>query len=100
MRQFAYGDSRLFGEDARHFLVRAPVGTADGVEEVQRRVVALGLDAVAERGLHAALCGTAVAAPWRDQRKNQNIVAGRGRLDGGTFAGQSAADDQYVGADE
>jgi hypothetical protein len=41
-----------------------------------------------------------VAAPGRHERKNQDVVTGRGRLDRGAFAGKSAADDEYVGTDE
>mgnify|MGYP000735949763 CR=1 FL=1 len=63
-------------------------------------VVAFGLDAVAQRCLHAALRRTAVAAPRRHQRENQDVVPGGGRLDGTAFAGKPAADDQYVGTDE
>ena len=47
VRQFAYGDPCFLGEDARNFLVGAPIGPTHGVEEMQRRVVAVGLHAVA-----------------------------------------------------
>jgi hypothetical protein len=41
-----------------------------------------------------------VAAPRRYKRENQDLVACGSRLDRGAFTGQSAADDQHVGADE
>jgi hypothetical protein len=46
MCEFTHGYARFLGEDACHLLVGAPVGAAHGVQEMQRRAVALGLDAV------------------------------------------------------
>jgi hypothetical protein len=100
VRKLADGNARFLGKDPRHFLVRTPVGTTHGIEEMQRRVVAFGLDAIAERGLHAALCCTAVAATRWHQREDQDVVTRRGRLDRGAFAGQSTTDNQHVRTDD
>ena len=43
-------------EKTGHFLVTAPVGTANSVAKVDVYIVSLALSTVAQRGLHAALC--------------------------------------------
>ncbi len=98
--EFADRDRGLLGKYLRNLLVGAPVGAAHGVEKVDRRIVTLGLDAVAERRLHAALGGTAVAAPRGYQGKYQYVMTGDGRLDSAALAREPAANHQHIGGNQ
>ncbi len=97
MRQFTHGNRCFIDKDPHDFLIGAPVRATHRVEEVHIRAVAFAHDAIGQRGLHAALCGTTVTAPRRNQRDDDDIVPGTGRFDGAAFTGQTAADDQYIG---
>jgi hypothetical protein len=48
VREFAHGNGCFLGEDLRDFLVGAPIGTANGIEVMNRLVVAFRLDTIAE----------------------------------------------------
>jgi hypothetical protein len=48
VREFAHGNGRFLGEYLRDFLVRAPIGTANGIEVMECLVVAFRLDTIAE----------------------------------------------------
>ena len=98
--EFAHRLGRGVDEHPHDALVGAPVAAAHGVLEVDVLVVALALDHVAERRLHAALRGRRVRTLGRHQRQDDDVVAAPLGADGDAQAGESAADDQHVGVDD
>ncbi len=98
MCEFANRDRCFVSKYVGDFLVGAPVGASHRVEEVHGRVVALGLRAVGQRRLHAALRRAAVAAPRRHQREDHRLLSRGSGFDGTTFTGETAADYQDIGS--
>ena len=98
--ELTHGLGRGVHEHADDFLVRTPVGAADGVAEVNVLVVAHALDHVAERGLHAALSSLRVAALRRNERKDDRVVAAALGSNGHAESGKATADNQHVGVND
>ncbi len=98
-RQLAHRLGSGVDEHPDDVLVGAPVAAAHRVLEVYVLVVALALDDVAERRLHAALRRGGVRALRRHQRQDDDVVAATLGADAHAQAGESAADDEYVGVE-
>ena len=97
--QLAHRLRRGVDEHPHDALVGAPVAAAHRVLEMHVLVVALALDHVAERGLHASLRGRRVRALRRHQRQDDHVVAAALGADGDAQSGEAAADDEDVGVD-
>ena len=98
--ELAHRLRRGVDEHAHDALVGAPVAAAHGVLEVHVLVVALALDDVAERRLHAALRGRRVRALGRHEREDDGVVAAPLGADRDAQPGQAAADHEHVGVDD
>ncbi len=98
--ELAHGLGRGVDEHPHDALVGAPVAAAHRVLEVHVLVVALALDDVAERGLHAALRGRRVRALGRHERQDDGVVAAPLGADRDAQPGESAADHEHVGVDD
>ena len=98
--QLAHRLRRRVDEHPHDLLVRAPVAAAHRVLEMDVFGVALSLDDVGERRLHAPLRGRRVRALRRHQRQDDDVVAAALRADGDAEPGESAADDEHVRVDD
>ena len=99
-RELAHRLGRGVDEHPHDALVGAPVAAAHRVLEVHVLVVALPLDDVGERGLHAALRRRRVGALRRHQGQDDRVVAAPLRADRDAQAGETAADREHIGVDD
>ena len=98
-REFTHGLRARVDEHTHHVLVGTPVGTADGIGEVDVFIVPQALNHVAERGLHAALRRLGVRTLRGHQRQDDGVVTATLGSNCHAKTGQAATDHQYVGVD-
>ena len=94
---FTHDDGRGVGEDARDFLIAAPVGTLHGVGEMDVGAVALAHHGVAESRLHAALRRRGVGPAGRDDGKTDRVETFHRGGKRHAFAGKARANTQHIG---
>jgi len=98
--QFTGGLRSRIHEHTADVLVRTPVRTADGIDEVKIFVIAKALDHVAEGGLHAALSRFRVRALRGAEGQDNGVLAATLHSNCHAKACQTGTDHQYVGVDD
>src|SRR5262249_55509249 len=99
-RELANRFWRGVDEHPHYLLIRAPVAAAHRIFEVHVLVVALRLDHVRKRCLHATLRGSRMRPLRRHERKDDHVVPSAFGADAQAQSGETAADHEHVGIDD